>query len=112
MRRASRALERQPRVTAAMVAAMSAQDPTTAPIKRHVNETLRAIIADAAHGQEVPDLDDVVRALGAAAGSEDDPFAIGGPGLMRLIELGIARRPRRKKGQRRPCDRIDDDLFL
>ncbi len=65
MRRASRALERQPRVTAAMVAAMSAQDETTAPIKRYVNDTLRAIIADAAGGQEVPDLDDVVRTLGA-----------------------------------------------
>jgi len=65
LRRACRALERQPRVTAAMMTAMSAGDETTTPTKREVDATLKAIIehAIAANG-DVDDLDGVVRVLG------------------------------------------------
>jgi AcrR family transcriptional regulator len=65
LRRASRALERQPRVTHAMVTAMSVADDRAAPAKHEINETLRAIIIDAVDGTPVPDLDDVVRVLGS-----------------------------------------------
>jgi len=65
LRRATRALERQPRVTHAMVTAMSVADDSAAPVKQEVNETLRAIIVDAVDGTPVPDLDDVVRVLGS-----------------------------------------------
>jgi AcrR family transcriptional regulator len=65
LRRASRALERQPNVTRAMLAAMSSASDETVPVKHEVTATLRAIIADAADGTSVRDLDDVVRVLGA-----------------------------------------------
>jgi len=65
LRRATRALERQPRVTHAMVTAMSVADDSAAPVKQEVNETLRAIIIDAVDSTPVPDLDDVVRVLGS-----------------------------------------------
>jgi len=65
LRRASRALERQPRVTHAMVTAMSVADDSAAPVKHEINETLRAIIIDAVDGTPVTDLDDVVRVLGS-----------------------------------------------
>ncbi len=65
LRRATRALERQPRVTHAMVAAMSVSDDSAAPAKHEVNETLRAIIVDAVGDTPVPDLDDIVRVLGS-----------------------------------------------
>jgi AcrR family transcriptional regulator len=65
LRRASRALERQPRVTHAMVTAMSVADDSAAPVKHEINETLRAIIVDAVDGTPIPDLDDVVRVLGS-----------------------------------------------
>ena len=70
LRRASRALERQPRVMQAMLAAMSAGDESTASVKHEINTTLRAIIADAADGERAPGLDDarideVVPVLGA-----------------------------------------------
>lgn len=65
LRRATRALERQPRVTHAMVTAMSVSDDSAAPVKQEINETLRAIIVDAVNGTPVPDLDDVVRVLGS-----------------------------------------------
>ena len=65
LRRATRALERQPRVTHAMVTAMSVSDDSAAPVKQEVNDTLRAIIVDAVDGTPVPDLDDVVRVLGS-----------------------------------------------
>ena len=65
LRRATRALERQPRVTHAMVTAMSVSDDSAAPVKQEINETLRAIIVDAVDGTPVPDLDDVVRVLGS-----------------------------------------------
>ena len=65
LRRATRALERQPRVTRAMVTAMSVSDDSAAPVKQEINDTLRAIIVDAVDGTPVPDLDDVVRVLGS-----------------------------------------------
>jgi AcrR family transcriptional regulator len=65
LRRATRALERQPRVTHAMVTAMSVSDDSAAPVKQEINDTLRAIIVDAVDGTPVPDLDDVVRVLGS-----------------------------------------------
>jgi AcrR family transcriptional regulator len=65
LRRASRALERQPRVTHAMLTAMSVSDDSATAIKQEVTETLRAIIVDAVDSTPVPDLDDVVRVLGS-----------------------------------------------
>jgi AcrR family transcriptional regulator len=65
LRRASRALERQPRVTHAMLTAMSVSDDSATAIKHEVTETLRAIIVDAVDSTPVPDLDDVVRVLGS-----------------------------------------------
>jgi AcrR family transcriptional regulator len=65
LRRATRALERQPRVTHAMVTAMSVSDDSAAPIKQEINETLRAIIVDAVGDTPVTDLDDIVRVLGS-----------------------------------------------
>ena len=65
LRRATRALERQPRVTHAMVTAMSVSDDSAAPAKHEVNETLRAIIGDAVGETAVNDLDDIVRVLGS-----------------------------------------------
>jgi AcrR family transcriptional regulator len=65
LRRATRALERQPRVTHAMVTAMSVSDDSAAPVKHEINETLRAIIVDAVDGAPIPSLDDVVRVLGS-----------------------------------------------
>jgi TetR/AcrR family transcriptional regulator, cholesterol catabolism regulator len=65
LRRATRALERQPRVTHAMVTAMSVSDDSAAPVKQEITQTLRAIIVDAVDGTPVPDLDDVVRVLGS-----------------------------------------------
>jgi AcrR family transcriptional regulator len=63
LRRACRSLERQPRVTAAMVTAMSSSDEGTAPSKREVDETLKAIISSAID-DDVDDLDGVVSVLG------------------------------------------------
>jgi AcrR family transcriptional regulator len=65
LRRATRALERQPRVTQAMVTAMSVSDDSAAPVKLEINDTLRAIIVDAVGGTPVTDLDDIVRVLGS-----------------------------------------------
>jgi AcrR family transcriptional regulator len=68
LRRACRALEREPRVMAAMMTAMSTPEPDAAPTKLDVNTTLRAIIEQAidGNGEERPaNVDDVVRVLGA-----------------------------------------------
>ncbi len=68
LRRACRALEREPRVIAAMMTAMSAPEDGAVALKRDVDETLRAIIAraiDGDGGDAVADLDDVVRVLGS-----------------------------------------------
>jgi AcrR family transcriptional regulator len=64
LRRASRALEREPRVTAAMVTALSSPDPDAADTKLEVYETLRAIISGAVEGYHVDNTDDIVRVLG------------------------------------------------
>lgn len=65
LRRATRALERQPRVTRAMLTAMSSTDDGVIPIKQEVTATMRAIIADAVDGDAVADLDDIVEVLGS-----------------------------------------------
>ncbi|MBA3653739.1 MAG: TetR/AcrR family transcriptional regulator [Actinobacteria bacterium] len=64
LRRASRALEREPRVTGAMVTALSSPDPDAAATKNEVYETLRAIISGAIGGAAVDSPDEVVRVLG------------------------------------------------
>jgi AcrR family transcriptional regulator len=72
LRRASRALERDPRVTKAMLNAMSSQDEDAIPVKAEIDATLRSIIADAiappsptnrSHGAS--NIDDIVAVLGA-----------------------------------------------
>lgn len=64
LRRASRALERQPRVTAAMVTALGSTDPDAAVARRDVDATMREMIAAGVDGDALPDLDDIVRVLG------------------------------------------------
>lgn len=64
LRRATRALEREPRVTAAMVTALSSPDPDAAATKNEVYETLRSIISDAIDGAPVDHPDEIVRVLG------------------------------------------------
>lgn len=64
LQRATRALEREPRVTAAMVTALSSPDPDAAPIKEDVYETLRSIIGGAIDGAPVEHPDQIVRVLG------------------------------------------------
>ncbi|HEY7440380.1 MAG TPA: TetR family transcriptional regulator [Acidimicrobiia bacterium] len=64
LRRASRALGREPKLTAAMVTALSSREPDAAAMKEEVNEILRTIIAGAIDGTDVPELDGVLRVLG------------------------------------------------
>jgi AcrR family transcriptional regulator len=64
LRRASRALEREPRVTGAMVTALSSPDRDAAETKNEVYETLRSIISGAIDGGHVENTDQVVRVLG------------------------------------------------
>jgi AcrR family transcriptional regulator len=64
LRRATRALTRDPSVTAAMVTALSSPEPEAASTKLEVYSLLRTIIIGAIDGEEVPDLDAVVRVLG------------------------------------------------
>jgi TetR/AcrR family transcriptional regulator, cholesterol catabolism regulator len=63
LRRASRALERQPRVTRAVLSAMASTDPAATDTKLEINTTLRSIISSAVNGDDVADLDDIVRVL-------------------------------------------------
>jgi AcrR family transcriptional regulator len=69
LRRASRALERAPLVTKAMLAAMSSSEEATLPLKSEIDSTLRAIIADVVDGDglctTIADLDGIVRVLGS-----------------------------------------------
>jgi TetR/AcrR family transcriptional regulator, cholesterol catabolism regulator len=68
LRRACRALEREPRVIAAMMTAMSAPDEQAVALKQDVDVALRGIITSAIDGNgddAVADLDEVVRVLGA-----------------------------------------------
>ncbi len=64
LRRATRALTREPAVSAAMVTALSAPESDATTAKREVYDTLRTIISGATEGAEVPDLDGIVRVLG------------------------------------------------
>jgi AcrR family transcriptional regulator len=73
LRRASRALERSPRVSKAMFTAMSTSEEAAAPLKQEIDATLRAIIADVVdgdgdgygYGKKNADLDGIVRVLGS-----------------------------------------------
>jgi AcrR family transcriptional regulator len=67
LRRASRALERSPQVTKAMLAAMSSTEESAIPLKAEIDSTLRAIVADAfdGDGATFPEFDRVVRVLGS-----------------------------------------------
>ena len=64
LERACRALEREPRLTAAMVTALSSTDPDAAAAVRSVEERLQTMMADAIDGDSVPQLDAVLRTLG------------------------------------------------
>ena len=64
LRRAARTLERQPRVTDALVAALSSPDPTVADDKLGVYELLHGIVTDAMDGTAGARHDGVVRVLG------------------------------------------------
>jgi AcrR family transcriptional regulator len=69
LRRASRALERSPRVSKAMFTAMSTSEEAAAPLKQEIDTTLRAIIADVIDGdgrdRKNADVDGIVRVLGS-----------------------------------------------
>ena len=69
LKRASRALERSPLVTKAMLAAMSSSEEAAVPLKHEVDSTLRALIADVVDGDghctTFADLDGIVRVLGS-----------------------------------------------
>jgi AcrR family transcriptional regulator len=69
LKRASRALERAPLVTKAMLAAMSSSETAAVPLKHEIHSTLRAIIADVVDGDgrctTYGDLDGIVRVLGS-----------------------------------------------
>jgi AcrR family transcriptional regulator len=65
LRRGTRALERQPRVTRAMLTAMSSTDDSIIAVKTEINTTLRSIISDAVDGDYVDNLDDIVSVLGS-----------------------------------------------
>jgi AcrR family transcriptional regulator len=65
LRRGTRALERQPRVTRAMLTAMSSTDDSIIAVKTEINATLRSIISDAVDGDYVDNLDDIVSVLGS-----------------------------------------------
>jgi len=69
LRRASRALERAPLVTKAMLAAMSTSEEAAVPLKLEIDSTLRAIIADVVDDdggrKRFANLDGIVRVLGS-----------------------------------------------
>lgn len=64
LRRASRALERDPRVTAAMVTALSSPDPNVAPSKQEAFDVLHTIITSAIEENDGRDRRNIVRVLG------------------------------------------------
>jgi TetR/AcrR family transcriptional regulator, cholesterol catabolism regulator len=84
LRRACRALEREPRVIAAMMTAMSSPDPENAPMKRDVDATLRAIITTAIADDGGEQVDDIVAVLGAVwfAGLSHWVNGLSNPGQM------------------------------
>lgn len=67
LRRATRALEKEPRLTAALVTALSnlrADDPKALAYAREVYGTLAELITDAMDGEEVPERDAAIQVLG------------------------------------------------
>ena len=64
LRRASRALEREPRLTAALVTALSSADPSVAEAKQEVYDILASVIADAVDHDALAQGVGVVRVLG------------------------------------------------
>lgn len=64
LRRASRALERTPRATSALVTALLSPESGAAAAKVEVYEILRTIIAGALDGGDRPDLESALRVLG------------------------------------------------
>jgi len=64
LRRACRALERQPNVTGALVTALSSPDPTVAESKLEIHELLHGIVTDAMDGSAGTRHGGVVRVLG------------------------------------------------
>ncbi len=66
LHRASRALERNPKITGALVAAMFVNDPDASEHKTAVREQLDSILERALDGAAVDDLDGVIDVLGHA----------------------------------------------
>jgi AcrR family transcriptional regulator len=64
LQRATRALTRDPRTTAAMVTALSSPEPEAATAKAEVYGLMRTMISAAIDGDDVADLDGVLRVLG------------------------------------------------
>ncbi len=64
LRRASRALEREPELTAAMVSALSSADQSVAEAKQEVSDILASVIVNAVEHDVLPQGEDVVRVLG------------------------------------------------
>ena len=64
LRRATRALTREPSTTAAMVTALSSPEAGAATAKGEVYSVMRTIISGAIDGDDVPDIDGVLRVLG------------------------------------------------
>ncbi len=64
LRRASRALARDPQLSAAMVTSLSSREADALAGKLAVNEILRDILGGSLAGAEVPDLEAVLRTLG------------------------------------------------
>jgi len=63
LRRACRALEREPRLTAALVTALSSADPSVAEAKQEVNGILASVIENAADHDALAQREGVVRVL-------------------------------------------------
>jgi AcrR family transcriptional regulator len=64
LRRATRALEREPQLTSALVTALSSPDPSVADSKQEVYDILGAMITDAVDGEALDEKEGVVRVLG------------------------------------------------
>jgi AcrR family transcriptional regulator len=64
LRRASRALEREPFLTAALVTALSSPDTSVAECKQEVYDILGSVVVDAVDGETLAEGEGVVRVLG------------------------------------------------
>jgi AcrR family transcriptional regulator len=64
LRRASRALEREPLLTAALVTALSSPDTSVAECKQEVYDILGSVVVDAVDGDTLAEGEGVVRVLG------------------------------------------------